>query len=79
MVLFANLKQIFFRLILTKAEFCGLTRRDLDFKNRGIRVDHQLVRERGGTYYVEDTKTASGCRFLPMTEEVYQSLKKMLE
>ena len=61
------------------SEFCGLTRRDLDFKNRRIRVDHQLVRERGGTYYVEDTKTACGCRFLPMTEEVYQSLKKMRE
>ncbi len=61
------------------SEFCGLTKKDLDFKNRRIRVDHQLVRERGGTYYVEDTKTACGCRFLPMTEEVYQSLKKMLE
>lgn len=58
------------------SEFCGLTRKDLDFKNRRIRVDHQLVRERSGTYYVEDTKTACGCRFLPMTEEVYQSLKK---
>lgn len=61
------------------SEFCGLTKKYLDFKNRRIRVDHQLVRERGGTYYVEDTKTACGCRFLPMTEEVYQSLKKMLE
>lgn len=61
------------------SEFCGLTRKDLDFKNRRIRVDHQLVRERSGAYYVEDTKTACGCRFLPMTEEVYQSLKKMLE
>ena len=29
------------------SEFCGLTRKDLDFKNRSIRVDHQLIRERG--------------------------------
>ena len=32
------------------SEFCGLTKKDLDFKNLRIRVDHQLVRERGGTY-----------------------------
>lgn len=61
------------------SEFCGLTRKDLDFKNRRIRVDHQLVRERGGKYYVEETKTSSGCRFLPMTDAAYDSLKKMLE
>lgn len=61
------------------SEFCGLTRKDLDFKNRRIRVDHQLVRERGGKYYVEETKTSSGCRFLPMTDVVYDALKKMLE
>lgn len=61
------------------SEFCGLTRKDLDFKNRRIRVDHQLVRERGGKYYVEETKTNSGCRFLPMTDAVYDALKKILE
>ena len=52
------------------SEFCGLTRKDLDFKNRRIRVDHQLIRERGGKYYVEETKTSSGRRFLPMNETV---------
>lgn len=61
------------------SEFCGLTGKDLDFKNRRIRVDHQLIRERGGKYYVEETKTSSGRRFLPMNETVYASLKKMLE
>ena len=60
------------------SEFCGLTKKDLDFKNRRIRVDHQLVRERGGKYYVEETKTSSECRFLPMTDSIYQSLKNML-
>ena len=38
------------------SEFCGLTKSDLDFENRRIRVDHQLVRERGGKYYVEKNK-----------------------
>jgi len=60
------------------SEFCGLTKNDLDFEKRKIRVDHQLVRERGGKYYVEKTKTESGCRFIPMTDEVYQSLLNIL-
>lgn len=60
------------------SEFCGLTKKDLDFKNRRINVDHQLVRERGGKYYIEETKTSCGCRYLPMTDNVYQALKNML-
>ena len=61
------------------SEFCGLTKSDLDFINRKIRVDKQLVRERGGKYYVEKTKTECGCRYIPMTEEVYQSLSNILD
>lgn len=61
------------------SEFCGLTKSDLDFANRKIRVDHQLVRERGGRYYVEKTKTECGCRFIPMTDNVYRSLKAIVD
>lgn len=60
------------------SEFCGLTMSDLDFKRRRIRVDHQLVRERNGRYYVEKTKTRSGIRYLPMTDEVYESLQTII-
>lgn len=60
------------------SEFCGLTKSDLDFEQRRIRVDHQLVRDRNGRYYVEKTKTEAGCRFIPMTEEVYKSLQKIV-
>lgn len=63
---------------LRVSEFCGLTKSDLDFANRKIRVDHQLVRERGGKYYVEKTKTECGCRFIPMTERVCECLKNIL-
>lgn len=61
------------------SEFCGLTKDDLRFSERRIWVDHQLVRERGGKYYVEKTKTECGCRFIPMTDEVYRSLLNILE
>ena len=47
------------------------------FIKRKIRIDKHLVRERGGKYYVEKTKTECGCRFIPMTEEVCQSLKNI--
>lgn len=60
------------------SEFCGLTKSDVDFENRRIRVDHQLVRERGGKYYVEKTKTEAGRRFIPMTREVCDSLKRIV-
>lgn len=42
MVLFANLKQIFFRLILTKAEAFGLVWDDIDFENKVIKVNRQV-------------------------------------
>ena len=61
------------------SELCGLTKDDLDFENRKIKVDHQLVRERGGKYYVEKTKTESGRRFIPMTDSVCESLKNVLK
>lgn len=60
------------------SEFCGLTKDDVDFENRKIRVDHQLVRERGGKYYVEKAKTECGRRFIPMTDNVYRSLKNIV-
>ena len=39
---------------------------------------YQLVRERSGKYYVEKTKTECGCRYIPMTDNVYESLKNIL-
>lgn len=60
------------------SEFCGLTISDLDFDNRKISVYKQLVKEKGGVYHVEKPKTESGVRFIPMSDEVYQSLKNII-
>lgn len=60
------------------SEFCGLTMRDLDFEKRCIRVDHQLVRMRDGTRYIEKTKTECGRRFIPMSDDVFTSLYNIL-
>ena len=52
------------------SEFCGLTVRDLDFENELINIDHQLQRTRDMKYVIESTKTTSGTRRLPMTDEI---------
>lgn len=60
------------------SEFCGLTILDLDFDRRRICVDHQLVRTREGKRYIEKTKTECGCRYIPMSDEVYECFYDIL-
>ena len=52
------------------SELCGLTV-DLDFENRRIDVDHQLLRDSELGYYVDAPKTKNGVRQIPMSEKVY--------
>ena len=54
------------------SELYGLTKADIDFEARLIKVERQLTRTRHCEYYMEKTKTASGERYSPMTDEVYQ-------
>ena len=61
---------ILFNTGLRVSELCGLTISDIDFGNKRIRVDHQLQRTREMAYVIEDTKTKSGTRFIPMSNEV---------
>ena len=61
------------------SEFCGLTISDLDMENRIIDINHQLLRSSEMEYYVESTKTHSGTRKLPMTEEVFRCFQAILE
>ena len=63
---------ILFKTGLRISEFCGLTLSDIDFEEKQISVNHQLQRTRDMKYVIEDTKTSSGTRIIPMTEEVYE-------
>ena len=60
------------------AEFCGLTVNDLDFTNRVINIDHQLIKLKRN-YIVQPPKSENGVRQIPMSDEVYQSLKNILK
>ena len=70
---------ILFHTGLRISEFCGLTIKDIDMKNRIINIDHQLQRTSHMEYIVESTKTNAGTRKIPMTEDVYQMFQSILE
>lgn len=60
------------------SELCGLTDA-LDFENRIIYVDHQLMKDSRIGYYIEEPKTKNGIRQIPMCEKVYQAFIRVLK
>lgn len=60
------------------SEFCGLTVNDLDYKEGSIRVNKQLQRSSNMRYYIERPKTESGVRYVPMTNAISASFKRVL-
>lgn len=70
---------ILFHTGLRISEFCGLTISDIDFENKKIIVDHQLQRRHGIGYEVTETKTVSGKRDVPMTEDVADCFKNIIK
>ena len=69
---------ILFKTGLRISEFVGLTLADLDMKNRTINIDHQLQRTSKMEYVIEATKTTSGTRVLPMTDDVYVCFERII-
>lgn len=61
------------------SEFCGLTVKDLNMKEGKINIDHQLMRWSDMKYGIESPKTNAGTRQIPMTSEVYECFKIILE
>ncbi|MBR1663642.1 MAG: site-specific integrase [Ruminococcus sp.] len=69
---------ILFNTGLRISEFCGLTISDIDFDNRRINVERQLIRTSEGKYIVENPKTQSGVRSIPMTAEVEAAFQRII-
>lgn len=70
---------ILFKTGLRISELCGLTVQDIDFERRIINVDHQLIRKNDMSYYIETPKSKHGIRKLPMSDEVYECMRKIVE
>lgn len=61
------------------SEFCGLTPEDVDYEKECIHVRGQLVRPSNMITAYEPTKTASGVRDVPMSEEVMECFRRIVE
>lgn len=70
---------ILFNTGLRISEFCGLTLTDIDLENRKININHQLQRTTDMRLIIVKTKTASGTRQLPMTDDVYECFKRIIK
>ncbi len=70
---------ILFKTGLRISEFVGLTISDIDLEKGVINVNHQLRRKRNMEYIIEDTKTDSGTRLVPMTDDVKACFRKIIQ
>ena len=69
---------ILFHTGLRISEFCGLTVSDIEFSNQRIKVDHQLQRTTQMQYVIQEPKTESGIRYVPMSEEVSACFRRII-
>ena len=69
---------ILFHTGLRISEFCGLTVSDIEFSNQRIKVDHQLQRTTQMQYMIQEPKTESGIRYVPMSEEVAACFRRII-
>lgn len=69
---------ILFHTGLRISEFCGLTIPDIEFGEMRIKVDHQLQRTSQMEYVIQEPKTESGVRYVPMTEEVAACFRRII-
>ena len=70
---------ILFHTGLRISEFCGLTLKDIDLEKKTLNVDHQLQRTSSGKYIIEETKTEAGKRLLPLSEDVVEMFRAIIE
>lgn len=60
------------------SELCGLTKKDLDFEQHAISITHQLLKDKNG-YYINEPKTKSGIRKVPMSDETEKAFQRVLK
>lgn len=63
---------------LRSGELRGLTVDRVDFLRRTVRVEQQLVREKGRGIYLDDVKTSAGRRVVPLPKQAVKVLSEYL-
>ena len=61
------------------SEFVGLTVKDINFEEGTINIDHQLQRTNSMEYVIEPTKTNAGTRVIPMSQDVCECFRRIIE
>ncbi len=61
------------------SEFVGLTVKDINFEDGTINIDHQLQRTNSMKYVIEPTKTNAGTRVIPMSKDVCECFRRIIE
>lgn len=61
------------------SEFVGLTIKDINFAEGTINIDHQLQRTNSMEYVIEPTKTNAGTRVIPMSQDVCECFRCIIE
>lgn len=70
---------ILFNTGLRISELSGLRYKDIDFKNRCIHVNHQIIYKYGEGCTIGTPKTDSSNRDIPMTQSVYNCFKSLIK
>lgn len=61
------------------SEFCGLTVANIDIANKILHIDHQLKYQQDAGYYIEPPKSSAGKRDIPITSDVTDCFKRIIE
>lgn len=61
------------------SEFVVLTIKDIDLKEKTIKIEHQLQRTSQMQYIIESPKTEAGIRVIPMQQEVCECFKRIIQ
>lgn len=60
------------------SEFTGLTSENIDLDAKTVRINHQLQRTSEMKYIIQETKTNAGTRTIPITNEVCECFRHIL-
>lgn len=61
------------------SEFCGLTISDINLKKKTVKIERQLQRSSDMRYIIERTKTDSGTRIIPITDDVCECFSRIIK
>lgn len=61
------------------SEFCGLTVKEINLKEKTVNINHQLHRTSDMRYIIEPPKTEAGTRVIPIQDEVCECFQRIIQ